>query len=114
MLKYWLKFLLFKKKWVEFFILSIEFLEVNENLIYYYMFRMKRNILLICFLGIFFYWYFFVKKKKNSLFVVFLFICVCRFYMILIGFFDDNEEFLYDFFYMYIGYIFSNFFCNSF
>lgn len=57
---------------------------------------------------------FFCKKKKNSSSAVFLLIRVRRLHTISIGFIDDNEEFLYDSFYMYIGYIFSNSPCNSF
>lgn len=64
MLKYWLKFSPFKKKWVEFFTSSTESSEANENLTYHHTFRMKRNILLICLLGILFHWHFSVKKKK--------------------------------------------------
>lgn len=63
MLKYWLKFSPFKKKWVEFFTSSTESSEANENLTYHHTFRMKRNILLICLLGILFHWHFSVKKK---------------------------------------------------
>lgn len=113
MLKYWLKFSPFKKKWVEFFTSSTESSEANENLTYHHTFRMKRNILLICLLGILFHWHFSVKKKNSSS-AVFLLIRVRRLHTISIGFIDDNEEFLYDSFYMYIGYIFSNPPCNSF
>lgn len=113
MLKYWLKFSPFKKKWVEFFTSSTESSEANENLTYHHTFRMKRNILLICLLGILFHWHFSVKKKNSSS-AVFLLIRVRRLHTISIGFIDDNEEFLYDSFYMYIGYIFSNPPCNIF
>lgn len=101
MLKYWLKFSPFKKKWVEFFTSSTESSEANENLTYHHTFRMKRNILLICLLGILFHWHFSVKKKNSSS-AVFLLIRVRRLHTISIGFIDDNEEFLYDSFYMYI------------
>lgn len=105
MLKYWLKFSPFKKKWVEFFTSSTESSEANENLTYHHTFRMKRNILLICLLGILFHWHFSVKKKNSSS-AVFLLIRVRRLHTISIGFIDDNEEFLYDsFLYVYWIYI---------
>lgn len=50
---------------------------------------------------------FFCKKKKNSSSAVFLLIRVRRLHTISIGFIDDNEEFLYDSFYMYILDIYS-------
>lgn len=109
MLKYWLKFSPFKKKWVEFFTSSTESSEANENLTYHHTFRMKRNILLICLLGILFHWHFSVKKKKIvrlRFSYSFVYVDSTRFQL--------ASSMIMKNFCTYIGYIFSNPPCNSF